>query len=65
MGNNVVFDGETDVETFLNAFGYEAVMFNWNETAQAMAIKYCLSGKALRYYNELDEDGKNDINAIF
>jgi len=64
-GTPLVFDGETDdVEQFLNTFSYEAIMFAWSEEAQAEAIKYCLTGKALRYYNDLNETDRKSIKAI-
>ena len=39
-------------------------MFSWSETDQAKAIKFCLVGKAKRYYNEMSDDEKKDINKI-
>lgn len=59
------FDGEKrDVESFLRAFNYESLKYRWNTDYQAKAIKFCLSGKALRYYNELSAAEKLDIEVV-
>ena len=65
LGGAPTFDGQGNVEEFINLFGYESVMFKWDKAAQASAIKFCLSKKALRYYNELDASKKGDIDEIF
>lgn len=58
-------DGESDdFESFQNSFEYESLMFSWNETDEAKAIKFCLVVKANRYYNEFSDDDKKDINKI-
>ena len=59
------YDGESDdFESFQNQFEYDSLMFSWSETDQVKAIKFCIVGKAKRYYNELRDDDKKDINKI-
>lgn len=66
LGTGLIFDGESqDVEKFINQFTLEALMFGWDEAAQAKAIKLYLEGKALKYYNELTSSEKNNIEDVF
>lgn len=65
FGNNIIYDGESaDFDDFLNAFGYDATMFGWNDEEQAKAIKFCLTDKALKEFKKLSDDDKKDINKI-
>ena len=66
MGSGPTYDGESgDLDRFESQFKYEALMFGWNDAAKAEAIKYCLTGKALRYFNELNDTQKADVKEVF
>ncbi len=65
-GANLVFDGENMLfDEFYNAFGYDAVMYMWDEAQQARAIMFCFAGKAKEKYQSLSIEAKNDIKEIF
>ena len=66
LGSNIVFDGESaDYEDLRNAFGYDTVMYGWTKEQQAKAIKFCLTGKARKCFDQMSDDDKKNIDTIF
>ena len=65
-GIGQMYDGESgDLERFESMFNYEALMFAWDDTQKAAALKFCLTGKAQRYYNELSATQQADVKEVF
>ncbi|RNA43690.1 hypothetical protein BpHYR1_045953 [Brachionus plicatilis] len=64
-GANLSFDGEKmSYDEFFNGFGYDSVMYIWDEVQQAKAIQFCLSGKAKEAYQSMRADDKNNIETM-
>jgi len=57
------YDGLVDPTEFLNAFGLQALMYNWNEDKQVLAIGFMLTGKAKRVVETMTGD-KTKIDQI-
>ena len=57
------YDGLVDPTEFLNAFGLQALMYNWNEVKQVQAIGFMLAGKAKRVVETMTRD-KTKIDQI-